>query len=298
MLLPRLIAGVLCSTAFIVSGKAADNPAAVPDFAGLWAREFIGFDAPASGPGPILNKERIPSGQSNPDRIVGDYTNAILKPQAAEVVKRRGEIFLGGRVAPDPYNQCGPIQPPLIFYQQQFRLVQQKNEIVFLYMYDHHVRHVRLNAQHPARLTPSWSGDSVGRYEGDTLVIDTVGVKVGPLSMVDMFGTPHSEALHVVERYRLIDYETAIAADKVSEKEHIHILPEFAVGDGIAVDPDYRGKALQLEFTVEDPNVFTTRWSAASTFRRAANDWAERVCAENLRDFQDRRPPRDDTPDF
>jgi len=58
-------------------------------------------------------------------------------------------------------------------------------------------------------VTPSWYGDSVGHYEGDTLVIDTVGVKIGPFAMVDMYGTPHSPALHVVERYRLIDYAEA-----------------------------------------------------------------------------------------
>jgi hypothetical protein len=45
----------------------------------------------------------------------------------------------------------------------------------------------------------------VGRYEGDTLVIDTIGENVGPLSMVDRYGTPFSPALHVIERYRLID---------------------------------------------------------------------------------------------
>ena len=53
-------------------------------------------------------------------------------------------------------------------------------------------------------------GDSVGRYEGDTLVIDTVGVRTDRLfAMIDMFGTPYTEALHVVERYRLLDYEAA-----------------------------------------------------------------------------------------
>jgi hypothetical protein len=53
-------------------------------------------------------------------------------------------------------------------------------------------------------------GDSVGHYEGETLVIDTVGVRVDrPFAMIDMFGTPYASALHVVERYRLIDYKAA-----------------------------------------------------------------------------------------
>src|ERR1700730_15607019 len=60
-----------------------------------------------------------------------------------------------------------------------------------------------------ALAAPSWQGESVGHYEGDTLVVDTNGQKVGPLSMIDRFGTPFSAALHVIERYRLIDGATA-----------------------------------------------------------------------------------------
>jgi hypothetical protein len=66
-----------------------------------------------------------------------------------------------------------------------------------------------MNAAHPAHVMPSWYGDSVGHYEGDTLVINTVGIKIGLFAVIDMFGTPCTEALHVVERYRLIDYEDA-----------------------------------------------------------------------------------------
>ena len=67
-----------------------------------------------------------------------------------------------------------------------------------------------MNAAHPAPLTPSWHGDLVGHYEGDTLVIDTVGQKTDrPFAMVDLYGTPYTEKLHIVERYRLLDYEDA-----------------------------------------------------------------------------------------
>jgi hypothetical protein len=61
-----------------------------------------------------------------------------------------------------------------------------------------------MNVAHMAQVTPSWYGDSIGHYEEDTLVIDTVGVRIGPFAMIDMFGTPYTEALHVVERYRLM----------------------------------------------------------------------------------------------
>jgi hypothetical protein len=72
------------------------------------------------------------------------------------------------------------------------------------------VRQARVNEPHPAKSTPSWYGDSVGHYEADSLVIDTVGVKTDrPFAMVDMFGTPFSPTLQVVERYRLVDYQVA-----------------------------------------------------------------------------------------
>ena len=85
-------------------------------------------------------------------------------------------------------------------------LLQQPDKITMLYDGDHEVRRVRMNVPHPAQVTPSWYGDSVGHYEGDTLVIDTVGLRIGPFSAVDQYGTPYTQALHVVERYRLIDY--------------------------------------------------------------------------------------------
>ena len=78
----------------------------------------------------------------------------------------------------------------------------------------------RLNQPHPAHATPSWYGDSAGYYEGDTLVIDTVGIKVGRYSMVDWYGTPHTAALHVVERYRLLDSAAAKEGFERDAKQH------------------------------------------------------------------------------
>jgi hypothetical protein len=65
------------------------------------------------------------------------------------------------------------------------QLLQRPDSITMLYDEDHEVRRVRMNQPHPAQVTPSWYGDSVGHYEGDTLVIDTVGFKIGPFSAVD-----------------------------------------------------------------------------------------------------------------
>ena len=128
-------------------------------------------------------------------------------------------------------------------------------------------------------------------------MIDTVGVKVGPFAMVDWYGTPYSDALHVVERYRLIDYEAGEQAAARHESKN-GTIPADATG--VIVDPDYRGKALQIEVTVEDPGVFTTPWKALVTYRRAASDWPEYICAENLLepDGAPRKVPTAVTPDF
>jgi hypothetical protein len=111
-----------------------------------------------------------------------------------------------------------------------------------------------LNHPHPTYVTPSWNGDSVGHYEGDTLIIDTVGTKAGPFAMVDGYGTPHTAALHVVERYRLLEYEAAKEYWEGNAKANFRI-PSSDIG--AEVDPAYTGKVLQLEFTVEDEGVFT-----------------------------------------
>ena len=172
-------------------------------------------------------------------------------------------------------------------------MVQQKDKITILYEEDHEIRHIRMNQPHPAQVTPSWYGDSVGHYEGDTLVIDTVGVKSGPFAMLDFYGTPSKAALHVVERYRLIDYEAAKEALEWGAREN-------GQGRG-AVDYDYKGKGLQVQFTVEDPGVFTTPWSASATYRRALGEWEETVCAESLRSTfitKDSAVPHADKPDF
>ena len=76
---------------------------------------------------------------------------------------------------------------PYIFFQIGVQLLQQPDKITILYLRDHEVRRVRMNESHPAHVTPSWYGDSIGHYEGDTLVIDTVAVRSDrPYAMVDM----------------------------------------------------------------------------------------------------------------
>jgi hypothetical protein len=310
-----LLVGLAAATSALAQDAAAQAGAAssatrsatwIPDFSGIWAHPTIpGFEPPASGPGPVVNKSRNREGPQtgrSANQFVGDYTNPILKPQAAEAVKRHGEIEQGGGVVPNPHNQCWPEPLPYIFWNMGMQMLQQPDRITIIYYDDNQVRRVRMNEPHPAKVTPSWYGDSVGHYEEATLVIDTVGVKTGrPFAVVDMFGTPYTEALHVVERYRLLDYEAAKEGLERDAKEN------FRAGMGPwRIDPNFRGKHLQLQFTVEDEGVFTTPWSATITYGPGFNgrghaEWPELVCAESLRATwvtKDSAVPRADKPDF
>jgi hypothetical protein len=110
-------------------------------------------------------------------------------------------------------------------------------------------------------------------------------MKVGPVTMSDQFGSPQSEAMHVVERYRVVDYAEAKAAFDANEKDFGRV--DTANGNGVFIDFDYRGKGLQLEFKVEDPKIFTMPWGAKATYLRAGGIWQEQVCAENTREYYD-----------
>jgi hypothetical protein len=273
----------------------------IPDFSGVWTHPFWpSFDPPLSGPGPITNRSRRPDGAGNSNQLVGDYTNPILKPYAAEVVRKYGQISLTGVTYPTPANQCWPQPVPYIFWTIGVQILQQLDKVTILYSNpDHEFRQVRLNQAHPSGVMPSWYGDSVGHYEGDVLVVDTVGVKSKrPFAMVDIYGTPYTESLHVVERYRLVDYETAMEAQERTRKENISIPNNDS---GLVVDANHKGKELQLQFTVEDDGVFTMPWSATMTYRRALGEWPEFACAENIREYynnKDSDVPRADKPDF
>jgi hypothetical protein len=164
------------------------------------------------------------------------------------------------------------------------QIVQQKDEVILMYLSDHQVRHVRMNVAHSDHPTPTWQGESVGHYEGDTLVIDTIGQKVGPLAMVDRFGTPFSAGLHVIERYRLIDGATA--RELQIKHESAYFGPGKSAPGGSPygrgdIDPDATKPGLQAEITVDDPAVFATPWSALATYRHVQGEWPEAVCAEN-----------------
>ena len=282
--------------------------ASVPDFTGTWQHPvFPWFEPPASGPGPINNLSRWPQrvveggqaptkeGVSDYDQLVGDYKNPILQPWAAEIVKKAGEMSLAGITIPNPSNQCQPMPMPFTFKNFVVVVLQEKDMITLLYANPQHdIRRIRLNASHPKKLTPSWYGDSVGHYESDTLVVDTVGVKTDrPYAMQDLFGTPYTDKLHIVERYRLRDYEDVKDAIERNRRENW-----MFIGD---VWSKHRGKFLQVQVTVEDKGVFTAPFTATLTYVPNPGPLEESICAENTHEYysnKDSDVPKADKPDF
>jgi len=179
----------------------------------------------------------------------GDDTAPILRPKAAEEVKRHTLAARAGKPIATPQEICEPSGVPnVLTLPAPIQILQLPDKVVLLYQRDHQVRHVYSGRTHSDHLMPSWYGDSVGHYEGDTLVVDTIGMNAK--TPVDIFGTPHSEALHVIERYRLIN----------------------------------NGRQMEILFTLDDPNVFTTEWTGRIVYNRSnAALLEEEACAENDR---------------
>jgi hypothetical protein len=182
------------------------------------------------------------------------------------------EMELAGAVHPNAHNQCWPEPTPFnLSVQLGVQIVQKKDEILLLYLHDQQVRRVRMNVPHSGPPKSTWQGESVGHYEGDTLVIDTIGQKVGPLSIFDMYGAPFSAALRVIERYRLIDGTQALELQRKHEGDYFPagasspFTNEYGRGD---IDPDVTKQGLQVEITVDDPVMFNLPWRGLVTYPR------------------------------
>jgi hypothetical protein len=265
-----------------------------------WGKNAFNFEGMSSGPQPLRNLSRLPNGKANAGQLVGDYRNPILTPEAAAVVKEKGELAIAGKGFPNSQDQCRPMAPPFAFAMQLgfAMLPTRSGNIVVVYDQNMNVRHIRMNDTHPAKVVSSPMGHSVGHWEGDTLVIDTVGIKTDAFTSVDRFGTPQSESMHVVERYGLMDGASAKAQiDKYETSEG-------TVGGGNRIagyNPDASLNGLQLEVTLEDPKVFTAPLTARVTYRRLISNWQESVCADNpIEHYKDEwiGLPTADHPDF
>jgi hypothetical protein len=289
--------GIFATTMLIVPAFATDDSAGITGV--RWGRNAFGYEPLPSGPQPVTNLKRRRDGTSDGGQLVGDYNNPILKAAAAATVKQKGELASAGKGFPNVSDQCRAYAPPFTFAMQlSFQMLQMNDgDITIIYNQDDNVRHVRMNATHPSDLLPSPMGDSVGHWEGETLVTDTVGIKTNPFIAADMYGTPQSAAMHVIERYRLMDGALAWAA----QDKYLKVQGVVGGGRAPAADTNAPPKGLQIELTMEDPNVFTAPLSVLVTYRHLLTPWQEQVCAENPVDHYEGEwigLPRADHPDF
>jgi hypothetical protein len=145
---------VVSAAALVSSEMAGDSGSPLPDLSGQWGRDMLFFEPPSSGPGPVVRAERKADGTTvvqDPcctlvQSWLGDHTSPILKPAAAEAVKKFGELAFSGRVAPDLHNTCWPEPPPYVMgLHFGVQILQLRGEVTLLYLLYNTVRHVRLN---------------------------------------------------------------------------------------------------------------------------------------------------------
>jgi hypothetical protein len=238
-----LAAGVGGLLAMLGAGAAA--AAALPDWSGVWfPRERNLFDPSSLPPAQRQVKDTASSlFEASYERMYPPYT-----PDYEARYEQKLKDTNAGR-ASDPTASCVPPGFPRIMgtpYPLEF--VVEKGRVTMLFEAYSQVRRVYTDGSpHPADLDPSYNGHSTGRWEGDTLVVDTVGLRGD--TVFDVSGAPHSEAMRVTERIR-------------------------------RAGPDL----IEDRMVVEDPKALTKPWTVVRTYERKP-DWkiAEYVCEENQR---------------
>ena len=231
------------------------------------------FLPPPNGPGPVMSpKDRpyVPNGTGRqPTYRIADLTNPILRPWVIQRMKKANEEVLAGKVPYIAREHCWPAGVPgfTVFTRvQPIHFIQTPTKVVILNELNAEVRRIYLNEAHSPKPQPSWYGESVGQYDGGELVVDTIGIS--DKTYVDNYRTPHTDQIHVVERFKLIE----------------------------------EGRKLQSLVTVTDPGSFNMAWSALQRWRRLTDrPMLENLCAENNADFfgyDDYPVPQALKPDF
>jgi hypothetical protein len=249
----RLLAGSLIGALFcggaalLPAWAAADANGNVPDFmaGGMGWNAAGGMEPVAGSPSPVVqdpkvkftgnNTNRRPDGgYDQPTWRYADVNNPNLTQFAKDGLKKANEMVDAGFAMYNRTSRCWqPGIPTLNLSPGRTYFLQTPKEVSIIWQRDQIVRHVYLDQPHSANPKPSWNGESVGHYEGDTLVVDTIGVT--NKTFVDLFRTPHSDKLHVIERWQMLD----------------------------------GGKKLQVEMTIEDPASFVKPWKVTRTWNRA-----------------------------
>jgi hypothetical protein len=214
----------------ILAGPALAGPAA--DISGTWVLTN-------------LKSTSVPARERIPQTVEG--TPPPFQPQAAALYEQRLRDSDDGHPFAPLSNSCLTNGMPLLMSGDTvfpFQVVQSPGQVTLLFELFHIYRVIRLDRGHPNELDPTYLGDSVGHWEGDTLVVDTVGIS--DRTTLDMTGLPHSDALHLVERIRKTTPET-----------------------------------LEDLITVEDPKTFTRPWTMRMVYAKSEFEVSEFFCENN-----------------
>jgi hypothetical protein len=246
LLVSGIIGALLCSSAALLPAWAADDASkTTPDLmaGGMGWNSAGGLTAVPGSPSPVVQDPKVKYVPNNvggqPTWRVADLNNPNLTQFAKDGLKKANDMVAEGFAMYNRTSRCWqPGVAALNTSPGRTYFLQTPKEVRIIWQRDQIVRHIYLNVPHSANPKPSWNGESVGHYEGDTLVVDTIGQTTN--SFVDLFRTPHSEKLHVVERYRIIE----------------------------------GGKALQVEMTIDDPIAFVQPWKGTKRWEKVTTQAA------------------------
>ena len=268
----QLLAGATALVWLALGAAAFAQQKSIPDFSSnqaAWQTPNGGeFIAVEGSPAPLHQDPAHPfvgNGQGRqPTYRIADLSNASnLKQWAKDVMKKDNDEVLAGKIAYTARQSCKPGGVPgFSLFGGPFYFLQTPKEVTILFEGNQEVRHVYLDVPHSVDVKPSWYGESVGHYEGDTLVVDTIGLNTQ--NPVDNYRTPHTAKLHVVERYKLTG----------------------------------EGKQLELLMTIDDPDTYNQSWQAIRRYRQVKATMAEEICAEGNFLLFDYGVPVANKPDF
>ena len=177
------------------------------------------------------------------------------KEQDVPYTERGRQAFLNHDSKDDPTANCWfPGVPRIMQSPYPARIIQNHDYLVILFEYMTMHRIIPLDGRpHPVNMEPSFMGDSVGHWDGDTLIVDTTNLKDAPWTWLDTAGHQHSDVLHVIERFRRIPGSAKV---------------------------DY-------EFTVDDPKMYTKPWTVKENPHLLVDtELIEYVCTENEQDLK------------
>ena len=235
--------GLVCAAFVLWPALASEHTssAAVPNFSpdlDGWRSYGTEFIAAPDGPRPVTFDPAHPyvrNGDGQPTLRVADLDNPNLTQWAKDELKRSNEEVFRGKAIFSRNARCWATGVPAFLLNQEITyFLQTPREIVLIWDSDHQVRRIYLDVPHSPHPTPSWYGESVGPYEGDTLVVDTIGQNTK--TFLDNYRTPHSDKLHVVERFHRIEGGKLLQADVTIEdpvalKQPLHVIQRWRHGD-------------------------------------------------------------------